>query len=130
MNTARRELMIGAALAALALRGVAQARPRSSGGGGLPLPATGAVWPVPDEVLLFDGSTLRPLHDRNKILVLYWWASWCPFCALQSPMGGSDENEQCNGANEHAAVIRCCQEQLSKGLNRRVCSREARKHTP
>ena len=86
MNTARRELMIGAALAALALRAVAQARPRSSGGGGLPLPATGAVWPVPDEVLLFDGSTLRPLHDRNKILVLYWWASWCPFCALQSPM--------------------------------------------
>ncbi len=23
--------------------------------------------------------------DLNQVLVLYWWASTCPFCALQSP---------------------------------------------
>lgn len=86
MKPSRRELLIGAALAPLAYRAGAQERPRGSGGAGAPLPATGSQWRVPDEVLLFDGSTLRPVHDRNKILVLYWWASWCPFCALQSPM--------------------------------------------
>ena len=37
-------------------------------------------------MLLFDGSILRPVHQRNQVLVLYWWASWCPFCAIQSPL--------------------------------------------
>ena len=30
------------------------------------------------------GNSLTVQAD-GKILVLYWWASWCPFCALQSP---------------------------------------------
>ena len=22
---------------------------------------------------------------EGRVLVVYWWASWCPFCAVQSP---------------------------------------------
>ncbi len=61
-------------------------RARSAGGGAAPLPAVGQIFQVPDEVTLLDGTRLRPVHDRNHVLVLYWWASWCPFCAIQSPM--------------------------------------------
>ncbi len=79
-----------AAFSALACGGgaaIAQApRARSSGGGAAPLPAPGQLYQVPDEVTLLDGKRLRPVHDRNHVLVLYWWASWCPFCAIQSPM--------------------------------------------
>ena len=48
------------------------------------LPKPGSVLHLPD-VTLFDGSLWRPLDTRVKALVVYWWASWCPFCALQSP---------------------------------------------
>jgi thiol-disulfide isomerase/thioredoxin len=36
-------------------------------------------------VLLLDGSTFDPEKADGKVLVVYWWASWCPFCAVQSP---------------------------------------------
>ncbi|MEO8123421.1 MAG: TlpA disulfide reductase family protein [Burkholderiales bacterium] len=36
-------------------------------------------------VELFDGRRFEPAQADGKLLVLYWWASWCPFCALQSP---------------------------------------------
>ncbi len=49
-----------------------------------PTPQVGALLPLP-EVLLFDGSHFRPADAESQVLVLYWWASWCPFCALQSP---------------------------------------------
>jgi len=48
------------------------------------LPAVGTALRLP-EMALFDGSTFMPRQADGKILVLYWWASWCPFCALQSP---------------------------------------------
>ena len=38
------------------------------------------------EVSMLDGSTFRPAQAEGQVLVLYWWASWCPFCAVQSPM--------------------------------------------
>ena len=49
-----------------------------------PLPATGAALNVP-EVTLFDGHVFKPDHVKGQVLVIYWWASTCPFCALQSP---------------------------------------------
>lgn len=49
-----------------------------------PLPEPGTALALPELVLL-DGSTFRPAAAEGKVLVLYWWASWCPFCALQSP---------------------------------------------
>ena len=36
-------------------------------------------------VTLLDGSLWTPAQAQGKVLVVYWWASWCPFCAVQSP---------------------------------------------
>ena len=49
-----------------------------------PLPAVGQPWPVPPMVRL-DGSRFEPAHAAGRVLVLYWWASTCPFCAATSP---------------------------------------------
>jgi hypothetical protein len=32
-----------------------------------------------------DGSRFEPAQADGRVLVLYWWASTCPFCAQQSP---------------------------------------------
>jgi len=50
-----------------------------------PLPAIGTPLALP-EVPLLDGSRFLPAAAEGQVLVLYWWASWCPFCALQSPL--------------------------------------------
>ena len=36
-------------------------------------------------VELLDGGMFDPSVAQGKVLVVYWWASWCPFCAVQSP---------------------------------------------
>ena len=48
------------------------------------LPAVGSVLRLP-EVALLDGGTFRPAQAEGRITLVYWWASTCPFCALQSP---------------------------------------------
>lgn len=48
------------------------------------LPAVGTLLPLP-EVPLLDGTLFRPAQAEGRILVIYWWASTCPFCAQQSP---------------------------------------------
>ena len=48
------------------------------------LPELGTLLAVP-EVLLLDGSRHTRADAQGRVLVLYWWASWCPFCTLQSP---------------------------------------------
>lgn len=48
------------------------------------LPKEGSALRVPDAQLL-DGGMFRAADAEGKVLVLYWWASWCPFCAEQSP---------------------------------------------
>lgn len=48
------------------------------------LPKLGSVLRLPDLTLL-DGSAWHAADMQGKTLVVYWWASWCPFCALQSP---------------------------------------------
>jgi thiol-disulfide isomerase/thioredoxin len=52
---------------------------------GGPLPALGTRLALP-EVTLFDGSRFGPAQADGQVLVVYWWASWCPFCAVQSPL--------------------------------------------
>jgi thiol-disulfide isomerase/thioredoxin len=49
-----------------------------------PLPAPGTRLDVPSIVRL-DGSRFEPAEADGRVLVLYWWASWCPFCAVTSP---------------------------------------------
>lgn len=46
------------------------------------LPAIGSVLQVPD-IALLDGTLFRA--PSGQPLLVYWWASTCPFCALQSP---------------------------------------------
>ncbi len=81
----RRALLTAAGLAALSL---AQAQaPGSSTPGdarapALPQPGTALAL---RDIALLDGTLLRASAADGKVLVVYWWASWCPFCALQSP---------------------------------------------
>ncbi len=49
-----------------------------------PLPSTGTRLSVPDLSLL-EGGVFKPAQANGQVLVIYWWASTCPFCALQSP---------------------------------------------
>jgi hypothetical protein len=49
-----------------------------------PMPAVGSALTVPD-VPLLDGTVFRASQAAGQVLVIYWWASDCPFCALQSP---------------------------------------------
>jgi thiol-disulfide isomerase/thioredoxin len=49
-----------------------------------PLPRVGSPLPLTDLSLL-DGTRFRAADADGHVLVLYWWASWCPFCAQQSP---------------------------------------------
>lgn len=46
------------------------------------LPRQGSVLNVPD-IALLDGTPFRA--PAGQPLLVYWWASTCPFCALQSP---------------------------------------------
>lgn len=51
----------------------------------VPVPALGSALTLP-EVPLFDGSAFRPAAADGQVVVVYWWASWCPFCAEQTPL--------------------------------------------
>ena len=73
------------ALASLAFGGLAQAQQAPAGEDKAPPPpAPGSRLVLPDLALL-DGSRFRATEADGQVLVLYWWASWCPFCAQQSP---------------------------------------------
>jgi thiol-disulfide isomerase/thioredoxin len=48
------------------------------------LPKLDSTLPLPD-VKLLNGEVWTPQKQAAKTLVVYWWASWCPFCAVQSP---------------------------------------------
>lgn len=79
----RRDLIArGTALASIAFAAAAPAE--SAAAATDALPALGNPLAVP-AVELFDGRRFEPAQADGKLLVIYWWASWCPFCALQSP---------------------------------------------
>lgn len=69
-------------LALLAAPGVAaRAWARASNS---PLPPIGSSLALP-ALSLLDGRAWKPAEVGGKTLVVYWWASWCPFCGVQSP---------------------------------------------
>lgn len=75
----RQMLQTGAALGAPLLAPWVAAQKSAA-----PLPAVGAAFPLVP-VPLLDGGRFEPAQAEGRALVLYWWASWCPFCAQQSP---------------------------------------------
>ena len=48
------------------------------------MPALGSRIALPALTML-DGTQLSPANAKSRVNVVYWWASTCPFCALQSP---------------------------------------------
>ncbi len=48
------------------------------------LPAIGSRLPL-EALSLINGEVLNPQQLKGQWLVLYYWASWCPFCAQQTP---------------------------------------------
>lgn len=49
-----------------------------------PLPAVGTPFRLP-RITLLDGSVHDPEQSQGHPLLVYWWSSTCPFCAVQSP---------------------------------------------
>ncbi len=80
----RRELVQTAVSGTVAVAALSAAWPVWAQASGTALPKAGSVLRLPDMTLL-DGSVWRASEMRGKTLVVYWWASWCPFCAVQSP---------------------------------------------
>ena len=76
----RRQVIQSAAALAAAGMGL----PALARGTGSPLPPLGSTLLLPT-VTLLDGRVWAPGKVAGKVLVVYWWASWCPFCAVQSP---------------------------------------------
>ena len=68
----------------LAASGAALAGGSSPGPNGVPLPKLGDRLVIPDAELL-DGAPFKADQAAGQVVVLYWWASWCPFCAAQTP---------------------------------------------
>ena len=89
MNSLRRRLLAACALAAPGL-GRAQSAQSALGDAAAqeakarPLPAVGSPIALPS-VERLDGSRFEPRDAQGRVLVLYWWASWCPFCAETTP---------------------------------------------
>jgi len=48
------------------------------------MPAIGALLQLPDLTLL-DGRVFTAAQADGRVTVVYWWASWCPFCAQVTP---------------------------------------------
>lgn len=48
------------------------------------MPTVGVKLDLP-RIELLDGSVYEPAPSAGKTLLVYWWSSTCPFCAMQSP---------------------------------------------
>lgn len=71
-TTMRRFLALALAAAALAVSSVAAAF------------QPGDTVPIP-ELKTIDGKTITPAELKGKVVVIEYWASWCPFCQKQIP---------------------------------------------
>jgi len=88
MRTSRRHLLLAAGSLALTPGLHAQGSPADDAATrektAPPLPAVGTLLTLPG-VDLLDGGRFEPAQARGHVVLLYWWASWCPFCAVVSP---------------------------------------------
>lgn len=48
------------------------------------LPAVGSRLELPD-LPLIEGGTFRASEVEDRVVMIYWWASWCPFCVEMTP---------------------------------------------
>jgi peroxiredoxin len=81
------------------------------------LPKLGSVLSVPD-IARLDGSAFHA--GSGQPLLLYWWASTCPFCALQSPsMQALWQAQQSRGLQMLALSIDKTPEEARAYLNKR-----------
>ena len=83
----RRQTLAWLAASALSLPSAATAQPASAAAEEAkapPLPAVGSRLVVP-RIERLDGSVFEPEQSEGRTLLVYWWSSTCPFCALQSP---------------------------------------------
>lgn len=84
----RRQILGWTGAGCLAWQGVsAQAQPVSAAAEEArapALPAVGSTLTVPP-ITLLNGDVFDATTPARKPLLVYWWASTCPFCALQSP---------------------------------------------
>jgi thiol-disulfide isomerase/thioredoxin len=71
----RRSRILGAGLAGLLLASAVQAAPA-------PQPGQPAALP---ELLTSGGARLAPAALQGKVLVLAWFASYCPYCMQEAP---------------------------------------------
>lgn len=59
--------------------------------------------PVPDiDLLRVDGSTLNLTRLRGKVVLVNFWATWCPACRVEMPM--LDRLQQIRGRDRLAVV--------------------------
>ena len=58
---------------------LARPAPRARGG-------TVAKRSLPPPLTLLDGTRFDPATLKGKVVVLEFWASWCPFCTRQNPI--------------------------------------------
>ena len=83
----RRWLLTTGASGLLGVLSVARAQPESAAAEEAqapPMPAVGARLELP-RIERLDGSVYEPAVSAGQPLLVYWWSSTCPFCALQSP---------------------------------------------
>jgi thiol-disulfide isomerase/thioredoxin len=50
-----------------------------------PHPAAGELIRVKNKLKLFDGQDFSEAQAKNKLLIIYYWASWCTVCKVVSP---------------------------------------------
>lgn len=48
------------------------------------VPGPGSALRLPD-VPLLEGGDFHSADAQGRVVVVYWWASWCPFCAQVTP---------------------------------------------
>lgn len=87
MPTMRRLLCFLVALPLLWAAGATMAAERSSSdvpGSGRPAPVVGERIAIPD-LKTMDGKTISAADLKGKVVVIEYWASWCPFCTKQMP---------------------------------------------